>query len=66
MITNIRSTPKPSQNGTNFQALLPTIGDVETFKDRLKPCPLPGGGAQYSCAFITSTFIFQTYHLSHK
>ncbi len=44
MITNIRSTPKPSQNGTNFQALLPTIGDVETFKDRLKPCPLPGGG----------------------
>ncbi len=37
---------------------------VETFKDRLKAMPIPG--TECCCAFLTSAFILQTFHVSHK
>ncbi len=57
MVTNILSSTEQSQKGINSPS-------GELFKGRLDVMPPPRLGC--ICAFLTSTFILQPYHIRHK
>ncbi len=66
MITFILSIHEPSWNGTTFHALFSTSKCWDLWPSMIlwRSCLL--AGYECSCAFHTSAYILQTYHVSHN